>query len=83
MKRSWLAASAAVLVACGGKVLFESDDGSVCDENGACRFDAFSCPAECVAGLCGEPCTACSGDECFDGVCDVEGFCRSGAVCPE
>jgi hypothetical protein len=60
--------------------LCETD--GVCDEKGQCRFDDFTCPAECVAGACGEPCTACVGADCFDGVCDVDLFCRPSAVCP-
>lgn len=97
MKRSRAWLTVVALTACGGKVLFESDDGAaceglscgetcegggVCDELGQCRFDDFICPSECVAGVCGDPCTVCQGDQCFDGVCDVDLFCRSGAVCP-
>lgn len=89
---------AMLLTACGGKVVFESDDGlgceglscgeaceggGVCDQNGQCRLDDFTCPGECVAGVCGEPCAACVGDDCFEGVCDVDLICRRAAICPE
>jgi hypothetical protein len=97
MRQGWALLGVVLLAGCGGKVRFEGDDGSacdglgcgencdgggVCDETGQCRFDDFICPAECVAGLCGEPCTACEGDECFDGICDVDLFCRRSAICP-
>ena len=70
----WRKAAALAVFACGcgGKVIFV-DGGAGTGTGGAGGSPAAS---ECILGACGDPCTKCTGSDCFQGHCDQAGKCQ-------
>lgn len=64
-------------LACGDPC---GDGAGTCTSEGTCSFDDVACPASCVLGTCGDPCSICDESGCQDALCNEEGDCVLGGV---
>ena len=69
-RKRWAAFALLLGAGCGGKVIFDTGATSTTGAGGS------SNSAECVLGVCNDPCTKCVGSSCFTGKCDATLKCQ-------